>query len=60
LNYERINRRKIEVKTGTEGLGKKIKSVAQTKGGRTYLEGAKYYAAGFFRSPYSNGNLIRT
>jgi hypothetical protein len=46
---------KIEVKTGIEGLEKKIKSLAQTKNGRTYLEGAKYYAAGFFRSPYSNG-----
>lgn len=36
-----------------------VQSQAQTRDGKTYLEGAKYSPEEFFRNPYRNGNLIR-
>jgi hypothetical protein len=36
-----------------------VKKEAKTVDGRTYLEGEKYSLAGFFKSNYRNGTLIR-
>lgn len=36
-----------------------VKNSAKTSDGKTFLEGAKYSPAPFFRGSYQNGNLIR-
>lgn len=60
--------RRLDSRTSEKSLGnadvqswfsEPVKREAKTVDGRTYLEGARYSADEFLRSPYQNGTLVR-